>query len=263
MKTNKFTYSLCMAVLYFLSSCNTPEAEKKAYGSVAKDTVAAALPAALANLFKTQNTLPFLADTTLFYHIESCDSLGTNEVKILAAKPFNHALAGGSGYDLADFYRIDSIKASGNYAAWSDSLEPGNVKSSNGYAICKLDADSGNSVLVWALKTSSYEACPYFTQTRIFFTLVRNGIVGQSFILGELLSAGDPPASMTRVVSGKTNKDLTFEMNVYQESDEDMDSPEIAILRERYEFAIVNGKINLVKEERGNPKMVKRQIANN
>lgn len=263
MKAKRSTYYLCMAVLYFLSSCNTPEAEKKADENVAKDSVAIVLPAGLANLFKTHNTLPFLADTTLLYTIENCDSLGTNEVKFLAAKPFSHALAGGSGYDLADFYRIDSIKASGNYAAWSDSLEPGNVKSSNGYAICKLDADSGNSVLVWALKTSSYEACPYFTQTRIFFTLVKNGIVGQSFILGELLSAGDPPVSMTRVVSGKMNKDLSFEMDVYQENDEDMDSPEIAILKERYEFAIVYGKINSVKEERGTPQIVKRRIATN
>jgi len=263
MKTNRLSYGLFIAILFLLSSCKGPEAEKVFAEGAAKDSIPATLPPGLVNLFKTQNALPFLADTTLLYNIENCDSLGTNEVKILAGKWFRHALAGGAEYDLSDFYRIDSIKASGNYAAWSDSLEPGNVKSSNAYAICKLDADSGNSMLVWALKTSSYEACPYFTQTMIFFTLIKSGTVTQSFMLGELLSAGDPPASMTRIVSGKMNKDLTFEMNVYQESDEDMDSPDIAILKEHYEFAIVYGKINSLKEERGTPQMMKREIANN
>jgi len=211
--------------------------------------------------FKTQNELPFSVDTTLLFRIVNCDSLGTNEVRQLNKNWFQHDLLSYSGtaYDVSTFYKIDSIKASGTYAAWADSLEPGNTKSSNAYAICKIEADSNTTLLIWALATMSYEACPYSSSQAVYFSLVYRDSVTQTFLLGEYVSAGDPPVSMQRTLSGKMNKDLTFELNVYEEGDEDMDQPEINITREHYEFAIKDGKIGLVKEKKEAPVAVKRK----
>jgi hypothetical protein len=215
----------------------------------------------LADKFKTVNALPYTVDTTLLFHIDNCDSLGGNEVKLLAQNIFRHALAGDAPYDLADLYKIDSLKAAGKYAAWCDSLEPGNTKTANAYALCKLPADSC-TLLAWALTKGSYEACPTFATYAVYFSVLKNDKITQTFILGEYVVGVDPPVGMERIVCGKMNKDLSFELNVHQEDDEDMDQPNIAVLNEHYEFALKNGLVTNVKEQRGTPQMVKRKKGN-
>ena len=136
MKTNIFIKPIFGFVFIFLLGCNGPE--KKASETEVKSTDTTArsstpvLP--IINLFKKQGSFPFLADTSLMYHLDNLDSLGTNEVKILTSTWFKHDLAGGSEYNFRQFYRIDSVKAIGKYDAYCDSLQLGDTKNSNAYA---------------------------------------------------------------------------------------------------------------------------------
>lgn len=255
MKFSKLAFTLVSAS--FLFSCTNSE-----HGSgeaVLKDSSTIAQVSPLLDLFKTENSLPFSADTTLFYTIENCDSLGTREVKQLDKEWFMPDPTAERDYDLEQFYKIDSIKASGTYASWCDSLEPGNTKSANAYAICKLKADEKTNILVWGLKVMSYEACPYAVTSLVYITILKDGAVTHSFALGEYFSAGDPPASLVRTRSGKINKDLTITRDMYEIGDEDMDQPEVTETREHHEFVIKDGKISLTKADKKPPVQVKRK----
>jgi hypothetical protein len=252
---------ILLLVLALAGACG--EAKKNTAGPVrdaTKDSLQEATGQlrALADKFKTTKSLPYTVDTTLLLHIENYDSLGGSEVKLLAQNLFRHALAGDAPYDLATLCKIDSLKAIGKYAAWCDSLEPGNTKTANAYALCKLPADSA-TLLVWALTKGSYQACPTFATFAVYFSVLKNDKITQTFILGEYAVGADPPVGMERIVNGKMNKDLSFELNVHQEDDEDMDQPDIAVLDEYYKFALKNGLVTNVQEQRGTPQMVKRK----
>ncbi|HXB40475.1 MAG TPA: hypothetical protein VNZ49_08030 [Bacteroidia bacterium] len=254
MKRNIFIETTTVFAFLFFSACNSPkenkmtDAQLKATDLLAKN---AEKVITLCNKFKTKNVFPYEADTTFLYKEEkNSDSLGTNEIKQLDVNWFKHDLIGGTEYDMKQFYIIDSVKTTGTYASWCDSLQPGNTKRSNAYAVCKLLPDSFATILVWTLMTSSYEACPYSSSKAVYITVVYNGSVTQSFLLGEYISAGDPPVSMHRTVTGKITADKKLEIHVYEEDDEDMDLPEIKVTKEHYEFEIKEGKINLIKEKK-------------
>lgn len=240
-----------------LTACAEPE--KKPQNTI-PPTVQAAGPA-ITDKFKTLSGFPFLADTTLFFRLDACDSLGAAEVKALGANWFRHDLVSNIGWELSEFYTIDSIKAAGKYDAYCDSLDIGQTKRSNAYALGRLQPDTNTTILVWALTASSYEACPYSSSQCVYFTVINRGSVGESFRLGEYVSAGDPPVSMERIVSGRLNSDLTFELAVFAENDEDMDQPEVEVTRELYRFAIRDGRIVMLSEQKEAPRKVRRKVA--
>jgi len=251
----------CALVTCFLFSCENPENKEKD-DSQKFDSLTCQVSGklqAVIDLFKTQNNLPFTADTSLLFAVPSCDSLGTNEIKMLDTLWFANDLAYSRDYDLREFYKIDSLKAAGKYAEWCQKLDIGQRKFSTMHAVSKMKLDENTQILTWALNFCSYEACPYSSGQTIYFTVVYKGKVTQSFILAEYESAGDPPVVMERKVTGKLNTDGRFTMDVNQLNDEDMDQPLLEQVFEYYEFAIKEGKISLLKERKEVPLKIKRQ----
>lgn len=253
-KVRKYFYVafLCAA------ACSQPE-KKVVPGMEAEP--AGATTKLLSDKFKTGRTLPFKADTALFFHLEGGDSLTGTDVRALAGSWFKHDLVSNVQYEFAEFYKIDSLKATGGYPSYVDSLDIGQTKDSKAYAVCRLAYDSVTTLLVWALTASSYEACPYFSGQTVYFTVLHNGKIQESFLLGAYESAGDPPVSMERTVNGRINPDLTIELSVVAEHDEDMDQPELEITREEYKFAVKEGHISLVSEAKQPVEKVKRKPA--
>lgn len=257
MKAKQFLSPLFL--LAFLFSCG-PSANKDDVQQVnGNDTTVQEGPSALLAKFKTEKVLPFAADTSLLFHLEAGDSLGSNEVRQLTVLWPAAEILKLNEWELREFYIIDSVKTSGNYAAWCDSLTLGNTKRANAFSLEKIRLDSNTLVLLWGLSESSYEACPYSSFEKVLGTLVYKGAVSDFFVLGEYFSAGDPPVSMQRTISGKINTDSSIEVDVYQENDEDMDQPQIEVTRENYKFNIREGKIILLSEKKETPVMVKRK----
>ncbi|MGZ4038389.1 MAG: hypothetical protein ACXVPQ_11215, partial [Bacteroidia bacterium] len=124
------------------------------------------------------------------------------------------------------------------------------TKFANAYALFKIDMDANTQVLVWSTLISSYEACPFSTETTIYCTVVHNRQITQSFMLANYVSAGDPPSMMMRRTSGVINTDGSFKLNSYEES-EDLDEPFAMETRSDYEFALKDGKVTVVKENAG------------
>ena len=211
-----------------------------------------------ATLFKN-GTLPVLVDTTFLFGIEKGDSLGGFEISALSANCYKHDLMAHLEYNLKNFFLIDSIKATGKYREYCDSLDIGMTKTSTAHALQEIQLDSNTLLLVWGLYTSSYEACPYFTTYASYFTVVYKGNVAETFLLGQYISAGDPPTAMRRTVNGKIQADGVIILDVTEINDQDMDLPEVNVIKEEYSFKIVAGEIKLVSEKKGSTQKVNRK----
>jgi hypothetical protein len=258
MKLNQLIAFFASILLF--ASCNSPNRTDGTQNSVTDSTsFRDGAYAGLLEKFKAVNILAFTADTTLMFRLEKYDSLGTNEVKQLDKNWATLDSSGSEEYTMREFYQIDSIKASGNYATWCDSLQPGMTKSSNACAIARISIDDKNQLLIWGLATSSYEACPFTTAQEVYVSMLANDVLVKTFKLAEYISSADPPVAMQRMVSGTINKDLTVDLSVYQENDEDMDLPDLIVTKETYHYAIKNGKLSLLSGRKEPPVKVKRK----
>jgi hypothetical protein len=252
-----------VTICLVFTACNTsqPQTENKTYENDFTKKTEIVFDTSLQkviDLFKSSSSLPFVADTVLMNKEKMHDSLGTAEILILNAHWFKHDLISSAEYDLKYFYKIDSLKASKKYSEWIQHLDIGMTKYSNAYALTKLQLDEHTLILIWALCNSSYEACPYSVSTTIYFTIIYNGKTSQSFMLGETGSYSDPPVAMELTTTGILNNDGKFSLKLNR-MNEDMDEPTQEITNEKYEFSIVNGKINLVREKKDPPLKVKRK----
>jgi hypothetical protein len=247
MRHLKFFCSI-FALSLLISSCNSPAT--KTDGETDKDTTAKPLP--LASLFRSTLPLPLVIDSIFLMKQEFGDSIGTNEMKQLAANLLRPDESGGLEYELSDFYKIDSIKASGTYAAWCETLDIGMTKFSSAEALGKVKLNDNTDLLVWTLRQSSYEACPWSNLTSVYYTLVHNNTIGQTSLIGENFGAGDPPSSMHRDVYGKINADGSVVLD-WREEHDDMDTTFSELEKRAYHLQIQDGKVALVKEIKEKP----------
>lgn len=261
-----FFYCLVLSISTLLYSCGSGETKKidgpvphqndslQVKDSFAIDTdVAALLP-----LFEETNTLPFNIDSAFFHGIATKDSLSYQQVEVLSDSLFSHDINFGASHDIKTHRMIDSLKQNKGYADYVNSLDIGMTKFCTAYPLKRINLDEKTILLVWAIQSSSYEACPYSSETACYGTIVYRGKIASSTLLADEISAGDPPVSMYRLIQTELSKELKFAMRFYQENDEDMDAPKIEVTNENYIFALAEGKFVVEKEDKQKPKMVKR-----
>ena len=239
--------SLLIGAIAF-SSCNMNSNNSHAAGQpadTARQVVAPKLDPAMEKLlahFKDNNNFPVVIDSMHVANINKGDSLGTNEVKLLAKKWSGDSLQQNLTYVLHDFYMIDSIKAKGAFTKWAGTLDIGMTKFSNAYALVKIKFDDNTTILLWGLKTSTYEADPFTDVSTVYFTLLYNGAVTETSILAQLTASGDPPSMASGMTNGTLTKDGKISMEDAEEVD-DLDSAKGEISRTHYDYMIANGKI--------------------
>jgi hypothetical protein len=214
----------------------------------------------LANRFQFHDAPQLIADSAFIEGIEKSDSLDSKHVKLLAAKWFDHPISNENSYDIESFYKIDSIKQAGKYAEYVRNLDIGMMKNSMVYAVAQFKISEKITLLIWALDYHSYEACPYSSGTSLYFTVLNEGVLGESFVLGEVMSAGDPPVGMTREIYGTLEHDGKFSLEL---KDINWDGNEEVITEtklEHYKFEILDGKVKLISEKKDKPKIKKQKV---
>lgn len=257
----KLTNYLFLSVLLLAAACGSNKSEDETSSTdstvIKTDSLAGFSEELKAMLpkFKSSIETPYAIDSTFIAQVDQYDSLDSKDVTLLAAKWFEHSISSENSYDLETFYKIDSIKAAGKYAKYVEKLDIGMTKSSNVYAVNQIQLDDKTMILVWALQYASYEACPYSSGTSIYFTIVYEGKITESFVLGETMSAGDPPVGMTRDITGKFEKDGKFSLELTEvnwDGDEEVTTETIT---GHYKFEISEGKVKLISEKKDKPKI--------
>lgn len=241
----KFNIGFITFFSFCLVSCNTEVKQENSNTDSPKSENETLIK--LSAIFKKELTLPLNIDSVFLAQEHLGDSLGTNEIKLLTINSFQTDSNNGMTYELGEFYKIDSIKASGTYAKWCETLDIGMTKHSNAYAIGKIVIDKNIPLLVWAFTHSSYEACPWSSGTSVFCTILNPNETGESFLLGESFGAGDAPVSMRRETYGTLNTNGSLTLNT-KEVNDDADASESELTTENTEYLIKNGKVTLVKK---------------
>jgi hypothetical protein len=244
------SFSFCLLLLFYGCTSNPPENQTRVKDST---LVNENIPVQkLITLFKNELTLPFAVDSGFLAKEKFGDSLGTGEVQLLTGNWFKHELVEPMEYEIKEFYKIDSIKVTGTYPSWSEKLDIGMTKYANAYAIGKIKLTDNVELLVWAFKMSSYEACPWSSETSVYFTIIKYSAMGESFILGETFGTGDAPVWMTRDIYGTLDAAGTLDLK-YKQINDDADGTETEVEEGRYTFAVKDGSIQLMKQEKGKP----------
>jgi hypothetical protein len=236
-----------------VTSCGS-KADENNNDTTSKDTTAAYTMSpelqALVAKFKESKEFPYKVDTTVLNAGNMAgDSLTGADVGMLSVNWFKHELVSGVEWDLSSFNKIDSIKVAGKYKEYCDEMEPGETKTANAYALTRLMLDKDTWILVWALHTESYQACPYSNTNAVYFTVIYKGQVGESFIMGERTVAGDPPASLEKEVSSTFDKDGKLVIKDEEEGSDD--GEQLESQKDVFEFKLVNGKLEKGKEKIG------------
>jgi hypothetical protein len=104
-------------------------------------------------------------------------------------------------------------------------------------------------------------ADPIYSITNIYFTILNNGTIGQTFLLGSSDTYADPPGDGYEIISGNLVSDekLMMERKIYSE---DLDSMKGELSQTHYEYLIANGNINLKNKKYYPVKEIKVKDAN-
>lgn len=170
--------------------------------------------------------------------------LNGEQVNLLSSKFIDHEYTRNVSYDLTAFYMIDSLKNIGAYEDYVNSLDIGMMKIAEAYAldIYKLE-DKKTEILIWCIKYSTYEACPYAAGLVIFSTILFNGEITSGAILAESMSAGDPPSGMSRNIFGNISSNGMMEYEFIQiNEDEDENGIISDTTSNSIKYSIIEGK---------------------
>jgi hypothetical protein len=247
MKKLTLSILIILASGSLFTSCNNPEQNTdKEIKDNAMSNVAPEIQKLL-SLFKTDLPLPFIVDSAFLGKDHYGDSIGGSEMKLLSSNILKNDQLGSLDYDLNEFFKIDSIKAAGTYAAWCETLDIAMTKFSKAEAVGKIKYNNETDLLVWMLQQSSYEACPWSSFRSIYITPLHKNKIGQTVILGETFGAGDPPVSMQRNIYGAIYKDGSIVLD-WREEHDDMDTTFSELEKRKYDLLIKDANISILKE---------------
>jgi hypothetical protein len=136
------------------------------------------------------------------------------------------------------------------------------TKFSNAYGLRKTKLADGTTLLLWALIYSSYEACPSYSSTAIYFTLLKDSTIGQTFFLGQTYFWMDPPSAYQKIITGNlsaTGK-LILEENTLAS---DLDTLIGDSSHMHYDYSISNASIALKNKILSPTKEIKIKDPNN
>lgn len=211
---------------------------------------------ALVSKFKVVDAFPINIDSVFINGVSLSDSIRTNEVKLITTTWFKNEISLQQSYEIKTFFEIDSIKKSGNYAKYVDGLDIGMIKSSNVYSVANFKIDEKTMILIWALQYMSYEACPYSAGTTVYATILKEGVAGETMVVGETMVAADAPVGMHRFISSKIEKNGNIAMELYEENTDGGEEEEtIESHKEHYKYEIVDGKLKTTFEKKDKPKI--------
>lgn len=157
-----------------------------------------------------------------------------------------------ASYTLRSFYEIDSLKAQGEYEDYVSSLDIGMMQHADAYTEGLLELDESNSLLLWSLTFGSYEACPYYSGTLVFGTLLNNYEVKNTVLLAEMSGGGDPPywgdTGISSYVTSSSITTSTIDRSGGEEYNEETGEDVVEVTTAEYQIKITESGLEEEEE---------------
>jgi hypothetical protein len=120
------------------------------------------------------------------------------------------------------FLKIDSLKKTGKYQKYIDSLDIGMVRDSRVFLLDTLTYSKDSTVVLWAITQNSYEACPSYRRISIFSSLILKEKFNKTIEVAHANYWSDPPNFYSSVAESKIkNKTIKINKTIIQAEDDD------------------------------------------
>lgn len=216
-----------IAIICFFYSCEATNNQTSANIENTVETVIVdkSQISVINELIEEQSEFPVYLDSNLFKVFnDSQPSLPVSFIE-QALNTFN----GGEyeDYYLKQYLFIDSLKVNGVYDSYPWDI--GMIMYTNSFAIDTLTTLDSFDIILWGLKESTYEACPYGDYSIIYGTVFnkKDSALG-TFSLAEKSYGGDPPAFGSTTNYAVLDKDLTLTQELVQINGEDLEDEMIS-----------------------------------
>ncbi|MBL7919678.1 MAG: hypothetical protein JNJ40_05155 [Bacteroidia bacterium] len=181
-------------------------------------------------------SLPLNIDTTFIQKVDTNNRITYQQIRQLGVNFVKGELGEGLVYDINEFAQIDSLKQSGGYKAYLETLDIGMTKTCIAYKVSLINLPNSNKLFIWGITNATFEACPFFSGTLLIGTFVNKNQQATLFNIAEISGGGDPPAMMDTKTEAKIGVDGKIEITCIVTND-DMDIPGVAI--EKKTFTLV------------------------
>lgn len=245
-----FPVFLTLILLVFVISCAEDKKEEQTNQLEQVETDTLEAPSLsddvefFLNLYTKKFEFPFEINAGFingFTETGEGEEISYENLSVLLAGFTNADFSNNAEWAINNFRKIDSLKKHKQYESYLKDIDIGMVKNSDSYFLGSVEYSDGKMLLISAVTCSSYEACPYFSGTFIFGSLVSEGSITSSILLGEDLSAGDPPVGMLRKLYSILNNDGTGKYELFEEhTDEDEEMNLIETTNQQEYFFKIN-----------------------
>lgn len=230
-------------VLLIVSSCNN-EANKSSQSSLTETKTFFYNDKGLKSL-----SFPLTIDTTLIQSLDTNSRITYQQVRELSEHLFMSELVSELIYEFNDFCKIDSLKQAEKFNDYLKKLDIGMTKNSIAYSVGSLKFDDRNTLFIWGITKSSYEACPYFSGTKLIATYVYENKIATTFLIGEMSDFSDPPVLGSERVTSKIFNAKKIDITRVS-INQDTDNSNSEALTNSISLAAENGKIILLDSKK-------------
>jgi hypothetical protein len=144
------------------------------------------------------------------------------------------------------FLEIDSLKKNNKYEEYLQHLDIGNIRDANAFLIQEWNFSKDTRASLWAIKFSSYEACPYYEGTDIYLSMVKNDSLLYTVQVGSKYHAADPPMGFeSNLFSEQKGNQLFIKLSQVEVEMRELAENEDTIMEETnetYIFDLQHGK---------------------
>ncbi len=106
------------------------------------------------------------------------------------------------------FKLIDSLKSYGLYESYLENIDLGMIKEATAFGCDTLYQENGEEYVLWGIRYSSFEACPFYFGTDIYITKIKDKKVLFTVLAGQKFGAGDAPMSYKSTLTANINDKL-------------------------------------------------------
>ncbi len=152
------------------------------------------IPTGLAEKFTETSELPVVIDSTyMISETPTSSNLTSHDVKFLSSNMAeNNDIYSGEARVL-DFLMIDSLRSNDLYDTYKENIDIAMILYAEANTVEQIKLDDSRKLLIWSVYYGTYEACPYASGTVFYASLMADGRLLNTAVVGETSAGGDPP----------------------------------------------------------------------
>jgi hypothetical protein len=168
--------------------------------------------------FTELKKFPYKMDSLFFVRISNGEfrALHSEQIDLLSTNISKSGFSDEYDFRINEFYKIDSLKITGKYNEYAETIDIGMMLYAEAYALYRFKIGE-TECFTWAVTHATQDACPYASGTDIFISFI-NGAKIISYHIAEDSGGSDAPVWGSTTIYTKITADGVFNITQVEES---------------------------------------------